>query len=674
MRGDMATWLRVAAVVAVVCLVGVMAEQPKSAGEFVAVHRNFPRTVRVVSQEDGIAARGHGDEEHVDGNKMQWSFNLFKPFQMFGVRREGHEHKKCKMGAKLGLWWSHMFGHGRDHHHHHHRHNEHGFEKDVEHRHFRHHEHGYEHRFEKDTEHHHWLRPSFAWSLLGKIGRWFSGIPSFFSDMAHVNRIWSAGAGGRKPPTVESATEPLDMHALQKILSPSLSCSLREKLANIFAAVSEEIVATANGIDDSGDQPDMIKRNLKNFMGDSMKRRIASSVCDSSSMSSCEQEFCDVFLSHSRSGILMAFRVLGLNPVRAAINPEGVAACVMSSRCQSKNLVMSTSELALIMSLKKARRLARIVYQAVNAKLNEEASQTFSHKLISMFSKAFGGEPNPCRDCLRWKIHGLKKLTKKAVAEVCENAAHYNLEEECNFAKENKFIFKTLFAYKFRLWKKATVVCRNREACDTLPIPSTDTSEQGTVTEGVQKLPFGRVDINTLRTPREMEVNPMVANFMFWRQDCKQRALHRAAMLRGHSLEAIASHLNGDGSLSLTPGNGALIIVDFVRSPQLELDQQLNVPFAADLPKKWDYFHGTMNMEGLEMQTFEPRYASSMDLGPFHEVWRKPVLDSSPIHVNGVMEDALVKPRNNVLSITADSASKDKLPSSNEAVVEHSAM
>lgn len=145
-------------------------------------------------------------------------------------------------------------------------------------------------------------------------------------------------------------------------------------------------------------------------------------------------------------------------------------------------------------------------------------------------------------------------------------------------------------------------------------------------------------------------------------------------MLRGHSLEAIASHLNGDGSLSLTPGNGALIIVDFVRSPQLELDQQLNVPFAADLPKKWDYFHGTMNMEGLEMQTFEPRYASSMDLGPFHEVWRKPVLDSSPIHVNGVMEDALVKPRNNVLSITADSASKDKLPSSNEAVVEHSAM
>lgn len=45
------------------------------------------------------------------------------------------------------------------------------------------------------------------------------------------------------------------MHALQKILSPSLSCSLREKLANIFAAVSEEIVATANGIDDSGDQP-----------------------------------------------------------------------------------------------------------------------------------------------------------------------------------------------------------------------------------------------------------------------------------------------------------------------------------------------------------------------------------------------------------------------------------
>ena len=61
-----------------------------------------------------------------------------------------------------------------------------------------------------------------------------------------IQRTWTARVGGRKPPTVESVTEPLDMHALRKPSSPSLSCSLREKLLHVFAAVSEE-VATAGG-------------------------------------------------------------------------------------------------------------------------------------------------------------------------------------------------------------------------------------------------------------------------------------------------------------------------------------------------------------------------------------------------------------------------------------------
>jgi hypothetical protein len=65
-------------------------------------------------------------------------------------------------------------------------------------------------------------------------------------------RTWSARVGGRKPPTVESVTEPLDMHALQKPSSPSLSCTLREKLSHVFAAVAEEAAVTTD-VTENGD-------------------------------------------------------------------------------------------------------------------------------------------------------------------------------------------------------------------------------------------------------------------------------------------------------------------------------------------------------------------------------------------------------------------------------------
>jgi hypothetical protein len=63
---------------------------------------------------------------------------------------------------------------------------------------------------------------------------------------------------------------------------------------------------------------------------------------------------CDVFLSHPKSGVLMAFRVLGLNPVRAAINPKGVATGLLSS----KPLVrpgLSPNERDMIVNLRKVR-------------------------------------------------------------------------------------------------------------------------------------------------------------------------------------------------------------------------------------------------------------------------------------------------------------------------------
>lgn len=164
----MATWLGVAAAALVVASLMLVTaqEEPRAVGEFVAVHRHFPRVTHVMKKEQEI---GHAAG---DGKRMQWSFNPFNPVQTFGVRREGHGHTKCGMAAKMGSWWSTMFAHHRDH--------DYELHHDEEHR----REHDHKHRFEEPPhkKHHH----RYGWGLLRKIGRWFSGIPSIFSDLPNL--------------------------------------------------------------------------------------------------------------------------------------------------------------------------------------------------------------------------------------------------------------------------------------------------------------------------------------------------------------------------------------------------------------------------------------------------------------------------------------------------------
>ena len=143
----------------------------------------------------------------------------------------------------------------------------------------------------------------------------------------------------------------------------------------------------------------------------------------------------------------MAFRVLGLNPVRAAINPKGVAAGLSSSRPLVRP-VLSTNERDMIVNLRKVHyllylerevthllslqyrtrsnlfslslklvrlfkssvhvsclcmdvqthRLAHIVFQRIlAANPTEESVPDFKHKLKNIFSKISGGELNPCK-------------------------------------------------------------------------------------------------------------------------------------------------------------------------------------------------------------------------------------------------------------------------------------
>lgn len=170
---------------------------------------------------------------------------------------------------------------------------------------------------------------------------------------------------------------------------------------------------------------DTVKSNLKRLMGDSMEMRILKNVCDTSAMSSCQQEFvsmqwtilllfflcalenscssdlypdmgvlsiywcgdvmsrscqwvytvslasyiilsyggpllkssllvlqCDVFLSHPQSGILMAFRILGINPIKAAISPESVYRNLPPFVNRHEDLVMSQADSNLMAKLR----------------------------------------------------------------------------------------------------------------------------------------------------------------------------------------------------------------------------------------------------------------------------------------------------------------------------------
>lgn len=47
---------------------------------------------------------------------------------------------------------------------------------------------------------------------------------------------------------------------------------------------------------------------------------------------------------------------------------------------------------------------------------------------------------------------------------------------QCKFVKENKFLAKTMFAYKFRFWEKAALACNSKKDCHTLPPPALDQS------------------------------------------------------------------------------------------------------------------------------------------------------------------------------------------------------
>jgi hypothetical protein len=133
-------------------------------------------------------------------------------------------------------------------------------------------------------------------------------------------------------------------------------------------------------------------------------------------------------------------------------------------------------------------------------------------------------------------------------------------------------------------------------------------------------------------------------------------------MLRGHGLDATASELlEGDGE------QGPIIVVKFVTGTKMDVNEEMhNIPllFGGSSLQKWNFLHSAMNMEPGTMENSEKRFAGSLEFDPLREILKKPLVDSSPVDLNDVMEDAIGKPRDipDVASTSADGTLE--LPSS----------
>lgn len=57
-------------------------------------------------------------------------------------------------------------------------------------------------------------------------------------------------AHARKAPTLQSASEPLDMHTLERHVTRKSSCDLRERLSSVFTSVLKEVAVNADSTSD----------------------------------------------------------------------------------------------------------------------------------------------------------------------------------------------------------------------------------------------------------------------------------------------------------------------------------------------------------------------------------------------------------------------------------------
>jgi hypothetical protein len=283
--------------------------------------------------------------------------------------------------------------------------------------------------------------------------------------------------------------------------------TLRQKLASIVTKIVLE------GMMESTHKTQSIhalKKNLKYMVGDLMELEIVKQLCDvpqagSDSMSSsssfsspCEQKFCDVFLSDPKTGILMAFSALKINPVKAAMDPQAVVNSLGTPPSPlhyhnyfHKRRVPSQADRKWLFKLAQTKKqLSHIIIQGVerlitkqniveaqkHASLSSSSATSAKHNrnflnYLFTVARSFDGELNPCKACLRQEIFRWKRLTPKVLAVTCSSessATHPSLTAACEFVKENKLVATTMFAYNLKIWERAAEACKSRvlNSCD----------------------------------------------------------------------------------------------------------------------------------------------------------------------------------------------------------------
>lgn len=108
--------------------------------------------------------------------------------------------------------------------------------------------------------------------------------------------------------------------------------------------------------------------------------------------------------------------------------------------------------------------------------------------------------------------------------------------------------------------------------------------------------------------------------------NCRQRALHRAALLRGHSLNLLASELMkvGDG-LAQNGEIGPVLVLEISSQPQLMFPEMKGF----DLPT----LTAVQPNEFFKTKLIHRKFMYGGDMEALHDFLRKPVFDLNPVRL-----------------------------------------
>jgi hypothetical protein len=358
-------------------------------------------------------------------------------------------------------------------------------------------------------------------------------------------------------------------------------CQLREKLASVIVPALKEVGKSSSMVDKENTSAGFLD-NLTKLLGIEMQLEIEKQLCgDVGALPAHRQKFCEIFHSRPEIGVLMAFSKLHIDPLEAAMDPEGVANRVESFRNIQKvqPLNLSESDSQLLKQVNEALGLGQMVYEGVERAIqalqnNGIGENGLKDKFDTFFTKAGDREKSLCKVCLQQKIRHIKELSGIVAEGICEGLTDSPLVAACEFVDKNDYVAETMFAYKYKIWKLAAHMCESQMSCDFFKTKSGNNFEKevhggalkaGYLMEDSPKAPFVNFDVNTFHHPRILEIKRHIFNteapHHFGRRNPRNCVLHQAEMLRGNKLNFLSAEVEKAQEAMVQHGESGPVLV-----------------------------------------------------------------------------------------------------------------